>query len=50
MSSDEEDFNMDVSGDESDFAPAAKKAPAKKVRLPPQIPTPTLTLTSTRIV
>ena len=33
MSSDEEDFNMDVSGDESDFAPAAKKAPAKKVRL-----------------
>lgn len=33
MSSDEEDFNLEVSGDESDFAPepAAKKAPAKKV-------------------
>ncbi|VDC01811.1 unnamed protein product [Peniophora sp. CBMAI 1063] len=30
MSSDEEDFNMEVSGEESDFAPAAKKAPAKK--------------------
>ena len=32
MSSDEEDFNLDVSGDDSDFAPEpAKRAPAKKV-------------------